>query len=150
MNNPLRALIVEDSKFDAEFIMRALRETGYELSASAVVDDPVEFEEALSKQAWDIVISDYVMPTFNGTEALEVFQRHKLDIPFICVSGGIGEELAKLFAANAPEGEHPLFTHLLPLPVGVGITVYVLTTALVVVGLRELKASREDDGAAPT
>ena len=51
MNNPLRALIVEDSKFDAEFIMRALRETGYELSGSTIVDDPVEFEEALSGMA---------------------------------------------------------------------------------------------------
>jgi len=40
------------------------------------------------------VISDYVMPTFNGTQALEIYQRFTLDAPFICVSGGIGEEKA--------------------------------------------------------
>lgn len=94
MNNQLRALIVEDSRFDAEFITRALREVGFELTDSLVVDDPVHYDEALSERSWDIVISDYVMPSFNGTQALEIFQKHKLDIPFICVSGGIGEEKA--------------------------------------------------------
>lgn len=94
MNNQLRALIVEDSRFDAEFISRALREVGFELTDSLIVDDPVRYEKALTERSWDIVISDYVMPTFNGTEALEIFKRHKLDIPFICVSGGIGEEKA--------------------------------------------------------
>lgn len=94
MKQSLRALIVEDSRFDAEFIMRALRETGYELIDSQVVDDPFEFEAALGSRSWDVVISDYVMPTFNGTHALEIFQRAKLDVPFICVSGGIGEEKA--------------------------------------------------------
>jgi len=58
------------------------------------VDDPVHYEQALAEGAWDVVISDYVMPSFNGAQALEIFQRHKLDIPFICVSGGIGEEKA--------------------------------------------------------
>ena len=94
MNNQLRALIVEDSRFDAEFITRALREVGFELTDSQVVDDPVQYEQALAEGAWDVVICDYVMPSFNGTQALEIFQRHKLDIPFICVSGGIGEEKA--------------------------------------------------------
>jgi len=94
MNNQLRALIVEDSRFDAEFITRALREVGFELIDSLVVDDPVRYEKALTEHSWDIVISDYVMPTFNGTQALEIFKRYKLDIPFICVSGGIGEEKA--------------------------------------------------------
>ena len=49
---------------------------------------------ALSERKWDIIISDYQMPDFDGARALKVFQEHELDIPFILVSGKIGEEMA--------------------------------------------------------
>lgn len=94
MNDSLKVLIVEDSPLAAEAIMRSLREVGYELTAPLVVDNPAELTEALTTRSWDVVISDYVMPTFDGTQALEIYQRHKLDVPFICVSGEIGEEKA--------------------------------------------------------
>jgi PAS domain S-box-containing protein len=94
MHQSLKVLIVEDSTFDAEAILRSLRQEGYELAESLVVDDPDELAQALTRRNWDIVISDYVMPTFNGTQALEIYQRYQLDAPFICVSGGIGEEKA--------------------------------------------------------
>ena len=94
MKHSLRVLLIEDSPLAAEAIMRSLREGGYELSASLVVDEPAGLAEALTNQTWDVVISDYVMPSFNGTQALEIYQRHKLDVPFICVSGEIGEEKA--------------------------------------------------------
>lgn len=94
MHQSLKVLIVEDSTFDAEAILRSLRQVGYELADTLVVDDPDELAQALARRSWDIVISDYVMPTFNGTQALEIYQRYQLDAPFICVSGGIGEEKA--------------------------------------------------------
>ncbi len=94
MHQSLKALVVEDSKFDAEAILRSLRERGFELAGSLVVQDAVQFAEALSSRVWDVVISDYVMPDFNGTQALEIYQRYELDAPFICVSGGLGEEKA--------------------------------------------------------
>ena len=94
MRAPLKALIVEDSKFDAEAILRSLRQAGFELASPLVVDAPGDLAAALREQSWDVVICDYVMPAFNGTQALEVYQRFGLEAPFICVSGGIGEEKA--------------------------------------------------------
>lgn len=89
----LRVLIVEDSKIEAKFTANLLKKNGY-----AVVHDRVETEEemvsALEEHKWDIVISDYQMPDFDGMKALQVLQRYDLDIPFILVSGKIGEETA--------------------------------------------------------
>ena len=89
----LKVLIVEDSKIEAKFIANLLKKNGY-----AIIHDRVETEEemrgALSERKWDIIISDYQMPDFDGTRALKVFQEHELDIPFILVSGKIGEEMA--------------------------------------------------------
>lgn len=89
----LRVLIVEDSNIEAKFTANLLKKNGY-----AVVHDRVETEKemvaALEERKWDIVISDYHMPDFDGMRALQVFQRYKLDIPFILVSGKIGEETA--------------------------------------------------------
>ncbi len=89
----LRVLIVEDSKIEAKFTANLLKKNGY-----AVVHERVETEEqmstALDEHKWDIIISDYQMPDFDGMRALKVFQKYELDIPFILVSGKIGEETA--------------------------------------------------------
>src|SRR5690348_5357880 len=90
---PLRILIVEDSKSDAEFLLRELRKGGYE-PISELVCTQAEMQAALEKQEWDVVVADYRMPVFSGLEALMVLRGRKLDIPFIIVSGFIGEETA--------------------------------------------------------
>ena len=93
LESDLRVLIVEDSKIEAKFTVNLLKKNGY-----SVVSDRVETEEqmvaALDEHKWDVIISDYQMPDFDGMRALQVFQRYDLDIPFILVSGKIGEETA--------------------------------------------------------
>jgi PAS domain S-box-containing protein len=93
MNSPLNVLIVEDSEDDTLFILRELRRGGYEVN-HARVETPLTMQEALEQQSWDIVISDYTMPTFNALDALKILQSRPLDIPFLIVSGTIGEETA--------------------------------------------------------
>ena len=93
LETDMRVLIVEDSKIEAKFTVNLLKKNGY-----SVVHERVETEEqmvaALEEHKWDIIISDYQMPDFDGMRALQVFQRYELDIPFILVSGKIGEETA--------------------------------------------------------
>jgi diguanylate cyclase (GGDEF)-like protein/PAS domain S-box-containing protein len=90
---PLAVLIVEDSESDAKLIARLLNKAGY-----AVVSEQVETAEqmrsALDKRSWDIVISDYSLPKFDGNAALEMLKEKQLDIPFIVVTGNLGEESA--------------------------------------------------------
>jgi len=93
MSKPLAVLIVEDSESDAEIIVRLLTKADY-----AVVYERVETAElmraALAKRTWDIAISDYNLPQFDGSAALAVLQATGQDIPFIAVSGEMGEETA--------------------------------------------------------
>ncbi|CAN2043758.1 hypothetical protein GMMP13_1120023 [Candidatus Magnetomoraceae bacterium gMMP-13] len=93
MKKYLRVLIVEDSEDDALLLVRHLKRTGYELDFQRV-EMPEEMEEALDKKEWDIVIADYSMPYFSAPGALELLKKKKLDLPFIIVSGTIGEETA--------------------------------------------------------
>jgi two-component system, cell cycle sensor histidine kinase and response regulator CckA len=94
MNSPLHVLIVEDSEDDALLILRELRRGGYEVN-HARVETPLTMQEALEQESWDIVISDYTMPAFNALDALKILQSRPLeDIPFLIVSGTIGEETA--------------------------------------------------------
>jgi two-component system, cell cycle sensor histidine kinase and response regulator CckA len=90
---PLRVLIVEDSEDDTLLLLRALRRSGYQVE-SARVETPETMQDALEQKAWDIVISDYTMPAFNALDALGILQSKGLDIPFLIVSGTIGEETA--------------------------------------------------------
>ncbi|MFX1465183.1 MAG: PAS domain S-box protein [Promethearchaeota archaeon] len=93
MGLPLRVLIVEDSEDDATLLVRELRRGGYE-PTFVRVDTPEAMKSALTNQTWDIVISDYVMPKFSGIAALKLFQESRLDLPFIIMSGKIGEDFA--------------------------------------------------------
>ncbi len=90
---PLRALVVEDSSVDALLLVAMLKHEGYELNYRRV-DTEESMEDALNGQVWDIVFSDHSMPTFSSTAALALLKRHRLDIPFIIVSGTIDEEMA--------------------------------------------------------
>jgi PAS domain S-box-containing protein len=89
----LRVLIVEDSEDDMLLMLRELNRSGYTLDYVRV-DTPVAMEAALDRQSWDIAIADYTLPAFSAPEALKLLQNRGLDIPFIIVSGTIGEEIA--------------------------------------------------------
>src|ERR1041384_4717026 len=93
MSAPLKVLVVEDSEYDAELLLHALSKAGYKPTARRV-DSPAQMDAALKQDNWDLIISDYVLPQFSGLEALKVVQKTGLDIPFIIVSGKIGEETA--------------------------------------------------------
>jgi PAS domain S-box-containing protein len=93
MGKPLRVMIVGDSEDDALLVVRALRKGGYDTTY-----DRVETAEAmrasLRQKHWDVILCDYKLPRFSGRGALKLYQETKLDIPFIIVSGAIGEETA--------------------------------------------------------
>jgi len=93
MDRPIRVLIVEDSADDALLMAHALRNGGYD-PAFEVVDTPEAMAAALDKQTWDVVLVDYVMPRFSAPQALKLLQARDLDVPFIVVSGSIGEDVA--------------------------------------------------------
>ena len=93
MGTPLRVLVVEDSEDDSLLLLRELKRGGYDATWERV-DTPDAMEAALEQQTWDIVISDYAMPQFSMPAALKMLQDKELDVPFIIVSGAIGEEAA--------------------------------------------------------
>jgi len=93
MSLPLHLLMVEDSEDDAALLVRELRRGGYEVTYERV-DNQASMDAALAQKQWDLVICDYSMPHFSGTEALTLLRAKGLEIPFIFVSGTIGEEAA--------------------------------------------------------
>lgn len=93
MTKPLAVIIVEDSENDALLVARMLRKAGYDLSLERV-ETAGQMQAALARQEWDIVISDYSLPRFSGYAALALLQQSGRDIPFIAISGTIGEETA--------------------------------------------------------
>jgi PAS domain S-box-containing protein len=90
---PLRLLLVEDNEDDAYFLLRDLQRSGYAVTCERVDTAPA-MRAALEHQPWDIVIADYVMPHFSGLAALAELQAAGQDLPFIIVSGTIGEDIA--------------------------------------------------------
>lgn len=90
---PLRVLIAEDSAFDAVFLVRYLQNNGCAATHERVWN-PATMREALRRESWDVVLCDYQMPGFGVLPALEILREQGLDLPFIVVSGVIGEELA--------------------------------------------------------
>ncbi|HEX3344255.1 MAG TPA: ATP-binding protein, partial [Polyangiaceae bacterium] len=90
---PLRVLLVEDSPDDATLVLRALHKGGYVVT-HARVEDAESMRAALAREAWDVVVSDWSMPQFSATGALEVLQESRVDIPFIIASGTVDEETA--------------------------------------------------------
>jgi diguanylate cyclase (GGDEF)-like protein/PAS domain S-box-containing protein len=93
---PVRVLIVEDSADDVKLVLRALRLGGFAATHTRV-QTAADFTAALADGRWDAVLSDFAMPGFTGLDALRIFRAAGADIPFILVSGTIGEE----FAADA-------------------------------------------------
>jgi signal transduction histidine kinase len=88
----LRALIVEDNELDTRLLIRELGR-GYELTFMRV-DTPAGMRDALETQAWDVILADYAMPAFSAPAALKLLKEMEVDVPFIIISGTIGEETA--------------------------------------------------------
>jgi len=90
---PLNVLIVEDSEDDALLLARQLRKGGYE-SDMLRVTTRSEIESALKQKEWDLIISDHNVPGLSSEVVLEIVKEAGVDVPFIIVSGSIGEDIA--------------------------------------------------------
>jgi formate hydrogenlyase transcriptional activator len=99
---PLRVLVVEDSEDDALLLLHELGRGDYEIMHRRV-DCPTDMQSAIDGDAWDIVICDYSMPHFSGMEALRLQRSQDTEVPFVFLSGTIGEEAA---IAALKEGAH--------------------------------------------
>ncbi len=93
MSKPLHLLIIEDSENDALLLVHELRRGGYDPIFERV-DTVAAMKAALDQKSWHVIIADYNMPHFSGLAALQLLQETGLDLPFILVSGAIGEEIA--------------------------------------------------------
>lgn len=93
MPKRLKVLVVEDSVDDTFFIVRELQRGGFQVDFERV-DSAASLQDALKAGGWDLVISDYRMPQFDGEAALVLYVQSGVDAPFIMVSGAIGEERA--------------------------------------------------------
>lgn len=93
MGIPLKILIIEDSEDDVVLLLRELKLGGYE-PLHKRVETVEDMEAAMAERQWDVIISDFVMPQFSGLAALDLLKQSGLDIPFIVVSGKIGEDIA--------------------------------------------------------
>ena len=89
----LSVLVVEDSEDDLELLLLELRRGGWKPTYERV-ETPGALREALARQRWDIVLSDYAMPAFTGLDAFRIVREAGLDLPFVLVSGTVGEERA--------------------------------------------------------
>jgi two-component system sensor histidine kinase/response regulator len=117
LNQSRRILIVEDSSVDAELTVRALRHGGFDLTYERV-DTPEAMQAALQGEGWDLVIADYSMARFNGLAALKVLRDTGLDLPFILVSGTVGEDVA-VEAMKCGADDYVLKSNLARLPLAV-------------------------------
>ena len=93
MATPIRLLVVEDKPDDAELTMLALRKGGLDPNWERV-ETAGELKAALASGGWDAVLSDYTLPEFWAVDALEIVRAVEPDLPFIVVSGTVGEDVA--------------------------------------------------------
>ena len=93
MSKRLNVLHVEDSRDDSAFVLRVLRKSDLEIHLERV-ETANAMAEALEKRNWDIILADFALPQFSGLAALKLLQQSNKDLPFVIVSGAIGEETA--------------------------------------------------------
>jgi PAS domain S-box-containing protein len=93
MKHLLRALIVEDSEDDSRLLLRNLERSDYHI-AHQRVETAEALRAALDAESWDILFCDFTMPRFSGQKALEIVKERDPDLPFIFVSGTLGEDVA--------------------------------------------------------
>ena len=90
---PLHMLVVEDSEDDVLLVVRQLKSAGHDVTFKRV-ESAQDMKRAITENSWDIVIADHSMPRFNALAALSILKASGLDLPFIIVSGTIGEDVA--------------------------------------------------------
>ena len=90
MGQPLKVLMIEDSEEDAYLASDHLQRAGYDLTFNRV-DTAPDVKAALAREKWDLILSDYNLPGLSGLQALQVYKASGLDIPFLVMSGSIGE-----------------------------------------------------------
>ncbi len=93
MTVPLHCLQIEDSESDAALVFRLLKKAKFDVRGERV-ESARDLRDALSRQHWDVIIADYHLPGFDAYKALSILQETGLDIPFIGVSGKVGNEIA--------------------------------------------------------
>jgi signal transduction histidine kinase len=89
----LRVLLVEDNPADVELELLTLRQDGFEVSGD-VAQTAEEFTERVRTNTYDLILADYNLPQWRGTEALDILRLENLDVPLIVVTGYLGEEKA--------------------------------------------------------
>src|SRR5450830_1440189 len=99
----LRIVLIEDNSDDALLVVREVEHTGYAVQAQRV-QTAEELRDALAQGTWDLVLADYSLPHFSATEGLAILKEAGLDVPFIIVSGCIGEEMAVQLIKNGAAG----------------------------------------------
>ncbi|MFA6007743.1 MAG: PAS domain S-box protein [Candidatus Shapirobacteria bacterium] len=109
-DKPIHILYIEDSTNDAELVIHALVKAGWEPEFERM-QTAEAMRQALEKKSWDVILSDYRLPQFSGLSALAIFKESGLDIPFIIVSGAIGEETA-VEAMKAGANDYIMKDHL--------------------------------------
>jgi PAS domain S-box-containing protein len=92
-NRLLQILLIEDSDDDAQLVLREIRRLGYQAQARRI-ESAEELRAALTAGTWDLVLCDYSLPHLNAPQALEIIKSSGQDLPFIIISGTIGEESA--------------------------------------------------------
>ena len=117
MGNPLKLLLVEDSVRDADLAVSRLTQAGYDVSHQRV-EDGSQMQQALQTQAWDVIIADYTLRGFDSQQALQLLKGSGLDIPFIILSGAMGEEIA-VRAIKSGAYDYVLKNNLIPLATAV-------------------------------
>jgi GAF domain-containing protein/two-component sensor histidine kinase len=114
MTELLAVLVVEDSEDDALLVLRALQRDGFSPDWQRV-QTADQFRAALASRTWDVVISDYRLPGFDAPAALNILQQSGMDLPFIVVSGTIGE-LAAVAMMKAGAHDYLMKENLTRLP----------------------------------
>ena len=101
MSRAIRVLIIEDSPADATLIEWELTHAGYDPVTRRIERAP-ELVAALADATWDLIICDYRLPQFSAQAALALLKAHGSDVPFIIISGAIGEEECRIGAGEGP------------------------------------------------
>ena len=114
---PLRVLIVEHNQADVELAVKELERAGFQVSAE-MAETAEEFTQRLAQREYDVVLADYRLPGWTGMDALAILRQQGFTLPFILVTGTLGEERA-VECIKQGVTDYVLKDHLVTLPLAV-------------------------------